>query len=380
MQTTTEVSSMLISSPQTSVAYGAPCYWLRGDRIELFVTARGGHLGPTSFKLKHRWVRPLSLPPWQPEDLHPELPVVLQNLRGDFLGLPFGENHAGPPHGEPANAEWSLVGQSFRELRLALDLQSPRGRIEKTLTLGDNERALYQQHVIEGVQGRLPLGQHAILEFPEDAPGHVSVAPFAHGQVTPLPFNNPAQGDYGSLQPGATFDSLESVPLRDGGTTSLASYPAREGFEDLAMVSSQPEGLGWTAAVLDGYIFLSLKNLAVLPSTLLWFSNGGRWQAPWQGRHRRRLGLEEVCSYFNGGIDASRRNPLQEQGIPTVRRFSRREATVVRVAQVVHPVAKDFGAVATVTPTADKPEVIAANACGQSVAIPVHWSWVLDSP
>ncbi len=371
---------MLISSPQTSVAYGAPCYWLRGDRIELFVTAIGGHLGPVSFKLKHRWVRPHSLPPWQPDDLHPDLPPVLRHLRGDFFCLPFGENHGGPPHGEAANAEWSLVSHNVRELTLALDLQSPRGRIEKTLTLGENERALYQEHVVEGVQGRLPFGQHAILEFPEDTPGHLSVAPFTHGQVTPLPFNDPAAGDYGALQPGVTFDSLESVPLRDGGTTSLAQYPARDGFEDLAMVTAPGDGLGWTAAVLDGYIFLSLKNRAVLPSTLLWFSNGGRWQAPWQGRHRRRLGVEEVCSYFNGGIDASRHNPLLEEGLPTVHRFSRREATVVRIAQVVHPVTRDFGAVATVTPTAEKAEVTATNTTGQSVAIPVNWSWVLDSP
>ncbi|MGF1483758.1 MAG: hypothetical protein ACFBZ8_05285 [Opitutales bacterium] len=371
---------MLISRPQTASAYGAPCFWLRGERVEIFVTVTGGHLGPVSFKLKHRWVRPHSLPPWQPDDLHPDVPPVLRHLRGDFFGLPFGDPQgSAPPHGEPANADWQLVDHNARSLSLSLELTQPAGHIGKTLTLGENERALYQQHVIEGVQGRFPMGQHAILEFPEGVAGHLSVSPFEFGQVTPLAFNDPAEGAYGSLLPGATFDSLESVQLTNGGTTSLAAYPDRHGFEDLAMVAGPLEGLGWTAAVLDGYCWISLKNRAVLPATLLWFSNGGRWQAPWRGAHRRRLGLEEVCSYFNAGTDASRRNSLQTGGIPTVHRFTRAQPTIVRNIQVVHPLPKDFGAIATVMPSADKPELIAANASGQSVAIPVNHAWVLET-
>jgi hypothetical protein len=370
---------MTVARDDTSLAYGAPSYWLRHERVELFVSLEGGHLGPVSFKLKHRWVRPLSLPPWQPADVHPEFPPVLRLLRGDFFCLPFGESRQAPwPHGSPANEPWELLSRNARELRLAQDLSGPEGRIEKRIRLAEDERAVYQEHTVSGVQGRFPVGHHAILEFPEGSEGRVSVGAFTHGQVTPLPFNNPARGDYGCLKAGARFETLESVPLAEGGTTSLAEYPLRAGFEDLAMVSGPPEGLGWTAVVLDGYVWLNLKDRASLPSTLIWLSNGGRWQAPWEGRHRARLGLEEVCSYFNAGSEASRRNPLEREGIPTVARFVRREPTVFRTAMAAHPVPRDFGRVRTIEPASGRREVTVRGEGAHQVTVPLDWTWVLD--
>ena len=44
----------------------------------------------------------------------------------------------------------------------------------------------------------------------------------------------------------------------------------------------------WSAVARPGGgdMALMLKNPAKLPVTMLWYSNGGRSYAPWNGRHR----------------------------------------------------------------------------------------------
>ena len=68
-----------------------------------------------------------------------------------------------------------------------------------------------------------------------------------------------------------------------------------------AATPEQP--FAWSAVVLDGYVWFSLKNPADFPATMFWLSNGGRTAAPWNGRHVGRIGIEEVCSYFANGVD-----------------------------------------------------------------------------
>src|SRR5688500_3286948 len=43
--------------PLTTV-HGEPSYSLGNRDVELFVTRRGGHLGPVRFRLGRRWVKP----------------------------------------------------------------------------------------------------------------------------------------------------------------------------------------------------------------------------------------------------------------------------------------------------------------------------------
>ena len=55
---------------------------------------------------------------------------------------------------------------------------------------------------------------------------------------------------------------------------------------------------------------LMLKNPAQLPVTMLWFSNGGRSYAPWNGRHRDVLGVEDGCTWSLYG-HAARSPPMR---------------------------------------------------------------------
>ena len=136
------------------------------------------------------------------------------------------------------------------------------------------------------------------------------------------------------------------MPLAAGGTTDLTKYPARHGNDDLVMMVNEaatPEQpFAWSAAVLDGYVWFSLKNPADFPATLFWLSNGGRTAAPWNGRHLGRIGIEEVCSYFANGVDVSRQDLLAAEGIPTTRHFKADEVVSLKTIQAVAAVDPDF--------------------------------------
>ena len=61
-----------------------------------------------------------------------------------------------------------------------------------------------------------------------------------------------------------------------------------------------------------------LKDPRQLPSTILWFSNGGRYYQPWNSRHLGVLGVEDGCTNSVAGHRASiEPNHLTARGIPT---------------------------------------------------------------
>ena len=357
---------------------GARSFWMQSDRVELFVTEAGGHMAPVKFKLKHRWVSPYSLPPWKADEVGVEIPACLRILRGDSFCLPFGKSRRGAiAHGEPANCQWYLRESSVRRLLLHQTPQQPPCSVEKLISLHPGHRAVYQEHIISNLQGRYCFGHHAIVQFPNrGGPYFVNVSPFRYGAVNPLPFSNPALGQYSILESGSSFDSLSRASLATGGKTDLRRYPARPGFDDLVMISSIDTRFAWTAATLDGYVWFSLKKPETLPSTVLWFSNGGRYQAPWRGCHRDRLGLHEVNSYFAEGLSSSRKEPLMNLGIPTVGKFRKQTNTSIRLIQGVHPVKRDFGMVQSIDVGSRDSRIAIVSAHGHRVIAPVRWEFL----
>ncbi len=360
-----------------TVIHGASSFWISSDKVEFYLTEIGGHLAPVSFKLKHRWVSPFSLPPWKPNDLSREFPPIERMLRGDFFCFPFGMNKGIPfVHGDTANLKWRYVKSNVHSIELQLPLKHLKGKITKRISLKQGQRAVYQEHIIDGVQGHYNYGHHAILQFPDKGgPYFINVSPFIYGEVCPKPFANPANGEYSALKTGAKFKSLGKVALANGGFTSLHNCPARPGYEDLVMIANKKKDFAWTAATMDGYIWFSLKNTKVLPSTLFWFTNGGRHQAPWCGRHRNRVGLEEVNTYFDW-LALSRKNPLQKRGIATTRHFSRSRSTSIRLIQAVHQVPRDFGMVTEIVPGDNHREVRVMNEENLCVTVPLDLSFI----
>ncbi|RYG39195.1 hypothetical protein EON81_01690 [bacterium] len=75
----------------------------------------------------------------------------------------------------------------------------------------------------------------------------------------------------------------------------------------MELTSNPLQSFAWTAVSFpeENFVWFSLKNPRILRSTILWFSNAGRDHAPWNGRHRGVMGLEEVTAEFNFGLAES---------------------------------------------------------------------------
>jgi hypothetical protein len=158
-----------------------------------------------------------------------------------------------------------------------------------------------------------------MTNFP--AGGRLSFSPKTFGETAPMQQETDPKLGRSLFATGVRFTDLSKLPLADGSTADLHRYPVAAKHEDfVALVEAKDSKLGWTAAVRPDArdIVLSLKNPADFPMTFLWFSNGGRFYKPWNGRHLGVLGIEEGRAYTANGHAASiAPNPMSEAGIPT---------------------------------------------------------------
>lgn len=366
---------------------GQPSWTLGNTAVEAAVTQIGGHLGPVAFRLGRRTIRPFHIAPWATEKTG-ALPPILKVMRGDFFCMPFGGNATSwrkeqhPAHGQTANEPWQFVEATddvdVSTLHLRMETTIRKARVDKWIEIRAGQSAVYCRHTISGATGPMNLGHHAMLQFPTGESGRISTSPIVGGQVYPGRFEDPVEGGYSSLKAGATFRSLQSVPLSVGGRTDLTSYPAREGYEDLIMVSAKPGAdFAWTAAVFSqaGYVWFALKDPRVLASTVMWHSHGGRHYPPWNGRHRRVLALEEVTSHFHDGLaESATSNPLTARGIPTALKLNPKRPTVVNVIMAVAAVPKGFEKVRRIEREAKG--VILVGEGHHRVAVPLAWNFL----
>lgn len=325
------------------------------------ITRVGGQLRQVKFRIGRQTVEPFSTAPWCDQPEARKLIPLLRELRGDFFCAPFGagpawRGEAHPPHGEPANATWKVKASAGGRLVATLQTRIRPGRITKVIEAREGETNLYQAHLLEGFQGRMCLGHHAMLDFNRNGPGLISTSRLRLAQVLPAPFEDPAQGGYCSLKEGAWFRRLDRVPMANGGMTDLTRFPAREGFEDLVMLQHQDaDDFAWAAVVFPArkFVWFSLKNPAHLASTVMWHSNGGRNYPPWSGRHRGVLGIEDVTAYFHLGLAASLAdNPWRAKGVPTSVALSRSRCTRIPYIMGVAPLPAGFGSVHRIQRTA----------------------------
>jgi len=378
--------------PAKKKILGQPSWTLASRTVQACLTEAGGHLGPVTFDRDGRKIQPYSVAPWAEEKLDPSTPVILKALRGDFFCMPFGGNttpyrgEKHPIHGETANATWRFESYTrhgqVATAHLSLRTRTRPGRVDKYITLIDGHDAVYCRHVISNMTGPMNLGHHAMLKFPDEpGSGRIAVSRFRFGQVFPFGFEDPAQGGYSILKPGAEFKRLDRVPTITGDKTDLSRYPARRGFEDLVQILSDPdEPVAWTAVTFpkQRYTWFALKDPRVLAGTIFWISNGGRHYAPWNGRHVNVLGLEEVTSYFHMGLaESAARNPFNECGFPTVCRLTRRKPLTVNYIMAVVKTPANFDRVRRIRTRND--EVVLESDSGRQVCAPLNVAFLHES-
>lgn len=384
--------------PRLQDVAGHPSWKIANDDVEVCLSKRGGHMAPITFFRKDAKFSPMAIAPWSKETGSKYAEKHLSLLRGDFFCLPFGGNadpygkEKFPAHGETSNNDWRMADAGT----LADDCECDRGDecvymiaemrtkvrkavVEKLVAVRQGEQAVYICHDIGGMSGPMCYGHHAMLHWKRQGAGLISVSKFRYGQVFPGMFENPAEGGYQSLKPGAMFTSLDKVPTLDGGYADLTVYPARLGFEDLAMVCSDGKGpFAWSAAVYpdERMAWFALKDPAVLASTILWHSNRGRHYHPWNGRHVGVLGIEDVTSYFHCGIDASvKANPVSRAGIPTSRVFHPEETFSVPYIMAAARLPAGFDHVKSIEPIDDGTvRLISKN--GKKADANVGWNFI----
>ncbi|MGE0004672.1 MAG: hypothetical protein AB7S92_03690 [Parvibaculaceae bacterium] len=248
-------------------------------------------------------LRPLHRAPWvrAGEELPATVAPVERRLAGDFFCAPFGKTSADMPiHGWAANGDWDEAGTertaagavtvSYR-LRQAVE----GARLVKHLTLHPGHPVLYQRHVFEGGLGHVPVAHHAMIHVPGGARLSFSGKASCFTPAAALE-TDPGRGRSVLLYP-QRFAALASVRRADGGSSDLRLYPFDRDHEDLVIMSEAPGArLGWSAALApaQGFLFFAVKDAPALPHTVLWMSNGGRSYAPWNGRHRAVIGIEEA--------------------------------------------------------------------------------------
>jgi len=371
-----------------------PAWVIRSSTVEAAVTQLGAHMAPVKFCCDSGApVQPYHISPWQDERLSLD-PPVLAPLRGDFFCLPFGGNGAPYlgqkflPHGEPAGAKWTFAGldksQGVTALTLTLKTNTPAGMISKKVCLVDGQNVVYSQEVLQGYSGQFSIGHHAILAVPEkEGSLRIATSKIRFGMTSPVLFSNPVNREYQSFAIGKKFSDLRHVPLqwKDAEDADCTSFPARTGFADLLGVFSEPaekldHGIAWTTATNQdaGYLWFSMRDPRVLPTTVFWIENHGRHGSPWNGRNRC-LGLEDVCSYLNEGMPVSAQpNSVNKEGIPTALELSPDRPTTVNYIQGVVKIPPGFTVVKTVEFGAGA--VTFVSAAGQKATAAVHYEFL----
>jgi hypothetical protein len=301
---------------------------IAAEGVRLTLDLAVGHVRLLEIERDGHVIRPLHVAPWVDDPAlatDPDMPGNLKYLAGDFFCAPFGKSdvEASPGHGWPANSAWRHLGDARFEggvtATFLLERKVMGARLEKRITLRDFHPFAYQAHVFTGGTGAVSAASHAMTRFA--ATGRLAFSPKAFAELpTTQQESDPARGR-SRFAAGVRFADLASLPLADGSTADLHRYPVAEGHEDFIMLVEAPDSpLGWTAALRPqaGDIMLSLKNPGDYPVTFLWFSNGGRFYSPWNGRHVGVLGIEEGRAYSGYGHAASvAPNPLSDAGIPT---------------------------------------------------------------
>ena len=301
-----------------------------------------GHVAAMAVEAGGRVLEPLHRAPWidePPESLPPGLPDGVVRLSGDFLCAPFSvaDVEVAPLHGWPANSAWEVVesaavaGGWRATFRLGRAVMG--ATVEKTLTLRDGHPFLYQEHAFTGGHGAISVAHHAMTAMRDG--GRLAFSPKRLAETGPDPLEpDPARGRFLLAYPARTHD-LAVFPTAAGGTTDLADYRMDRRHEDfVTLVEADHGGPGWTAVArrAERDLVLVLKNPAELPVTMLWISNGGRDYAPWSGRHRGVLGIEDGRTAV-GHAASLGDNWLKREGVATA--FDLAEGRRVAFRQVV---------------------------------------------
>jgi hypothetical protein len=204
---------------------------------------------------------------------------------------------------------------------------SPIAALERVITPDPGAPAIDLELRVEArADCRLPIGLHPTFRLPTQ-PGMARLEPgrFTRGLTYPATVE-PGAATFAS---DATFTDLAAVPALGGGVRDATLPPFAHDTEELLQLNGI-DGTAALANLAEGYRVRLRWQAEHFPSLLLWFSNRGRKQYPWNGRHLA-IGIEPIRSPFGlGAATAAADNPIARAGTPTARAFAAGERFVTR--------------------------------------------------
>lgn len=318
-----------------------------------------------------RSIEPLYAAPWRDErqaQADPRLSPAERRLAGDFFCAPFARaaDPAVPAHGWSANSLWRMnehrPGQAF----FTLERRVSGAEITKTLAISEDAPLLYQEHRIDGGEGILPVAHHPMVHLKGQGRFFTSKKRAA---LTAAETFEPGRS---RLAYPTRATELEHVASAGGETVDLTHWPISRRNEDfVTLVEAPGASLGWSAVIReeeDDIVFF-LKDAEVLPVTMLWFSNGGRDSAPWNGRFSGVTGIEDGCAPgVAGEAAAGLANPIAAEGVSTGLPLAEGRQHVVRHVTGAIPRPPGWNTVAAITVAGSALTI--SDGAGQQMVLP----------
>ncbi len=303
------------------------------DRGAASMVSTAAMLTRASFLIGSRRIAPFARAPWKPDDddLRTQ-PGHVRVLGGDFVALPFGSapvplkapcawrgsrdrgaagaDAPSPPHGEPADRDWRLrsLGPASLEAELELAAGGVKRLRRRVTGVPGRARIEFELDIEPRSTHRTSIGLHPILALPRRGMARIEVG-FSWGRVWPVRLHPDARP-----LPDAVFTALDSVPAPRGRVDLSLLPPAHPTEEVVQLVDARSPALIRHA---DGTVVAIEWDDDVLSSLLLWISDRGIPNPPWNHRYRG-LGVEPVASAFDFPLATSLAdNPLSDAGART---------------------------------------------------------------
>jgi len=327
---------------------------LKNSSVEVGILEDCGHLFPVRFYFGNDVIEPMHIAPWTNEELDPATPPMLKFLRGDFFCAPFGASdlldEETRPHGASANDMWKDIEITSSSIKLKLSKNILGAELTKEIRITENESVVYQKHIFKGGKGKIPLGHHAMLKIPSKA--YINFSDFTFGGTPSQAIEIDANMGKSILKYPQQFTNLTSVLRFDDVIVDASVYPFDYNHEDLFMIISKNDAeFGWSAVCCpnEGWLWYSIKNRNILPNTVVWFSNGGRYYPPFSSRHKNVIGIEETVSFFHLGHKASiEKNFLNERGFKTFIELNENKVIEIPYLFGVVKIPSEFGKVKSI--------------------------------
>lgn len=297
------------------------------------------------FKINNKLVEPLHSANWiedQSEDFY-NLPGILKNLRGEFPCVPFGINSSieeiandwkevyseepyivNEPHGFSANKNWELIEKTnfLAKFKIIYPEEDKVNHLIRTIEVDDQDlhRIKCSLTIVVKENCELPIGLHPMINVPSEK-NKIKIKPgnFKFGHTYP-----------GLVLPGKTlgaigkyFSTIENIPGFKDKFVDISQPPFDGNYEDLFQLC----GIDGTMIIenyADNYSFEMKWNKDHFTSVLMWLSNKGREEYPWNSDHIT-FGLEPITSTFglSTHISNNPKNPINARGVKTTMQFTK---------------------------------------------------------